>query len=52
MNEDLRTATLDAIQITRDICKSFVGRHCLRESAEHFISNIAAVRFSKRKEKS
>ena len=47
MHENLRTASLMALEIPRDACSSFAKRHGMPESAAHFFSHVAAVRVSR-----
>ena len=41
LNQDLRSACIDALSIPRESCRKFAVRHSWRASAEQFIGNLA-----------
>jgi glycosyltransferase involved in cell wall biosynthesis len=48
LDENLRDATLAALEIPRDTCRAFGSRHGMRESAQNFFEHVSAAQASGR----
>jgi glycosyltransferase involved in cell wall biosynthesis len=44
LNDDLRTACLEALNVSRQSCLEFAARHTWEASARAFIENMADIR--------
>ncbi|MDB5643121.1 MAG: alpha-mannosyltransferase, partial [Hyphomicrobiales bacterium] len=43
MNEDLRTAAMDALKISREKCRAFAAQFGIRESAQNFFEHVSTA---------